>query len=145
MPSTQQTHRKLRILQHKRLQLGQKARPLVRREHRVQQTLALRSDPIPPSLDSPKYARRSALHFVLGAFGDTVDLFRHAVVVAAIGGLCLSLSGSCWRRTGRLALTDLEFPRGVVFLGGSYGEVPRGRVLTFEAGVVVVDCVRGIA
>jgi hypothetical protein len=159
-PSTYQTHRKLRILQHKRLQLGQKARPLLRREHRVQQTLALCSDPVPPSLDSPKYARRSALHFVLSAFGDAVDFFRHGVVVVVVlvvvviviataailraGGLCLSLSGSCRRGAGRLALADLEFPRGV-FPGGRNVEVPRGRV--FEAGVVVVvvviDCVRG--
>jgi hypothetical protein len=130
----QQTHRKLRILQHKRLQLRQKARPLLRRKHRVEQTLSLRSDPVSPSFDRSQYARRSALDFVLSAFGDAVDFFRHTAAVLRAGRLCLwSLSCSCWRWTGRLvaALADLEFPRGVVFLGGSYGEGPRGQVLSF--------------
>jgi hypothetical protein len=77
------------------------------------------------------------LYFALGAFGDAVDLFGH-VVVAAILRMRLSLSCSCWRRTARLALADLEFPRGVVFLVGSYGEVPRGRVLNSEADVLVL-------
>jgi hypothetical protein len=71
------------------------------------------------------------LHLVLSTFGDAVDLVRHAAILRG----SLSPPCSCRRRAGRLALADLEFPRGVMFLVGSYGEVPRGRL--FEFGVCV--------